>query len=383
VILRGILEQARGNNGAYRRRGHKERCASYCDTRDRDRDRVVHGRSRGPEGPRFCKIGVFTRRHQPQDVVFWAMDEDYPRTLLELERRFCTEEACVEYLAALRWPGGWACPRCAGADARSIRRTRWLCGHCRYEMSVTAGTIFQDSHVPLTIWFRAMWQITSQKNGMSALGLQRVLGLGSYKTAWAMLHKLRRAMVRPGRDRLDGVVEVDEAYWSGEETGAIGRGAEEKALIIVAEEEGGKGIGRIRLRSMPDASSVSKHGFIQEAIAPGSTVRTDGWKHDLGLQGYVHDRQVQSHQEAGEHLLPRVLGVIALLKRWLQGTHQRAIGQQHLDTYLDEFAFRFNRRRSKSRGKLFYRLAQQAVQVGRVPFATLVKPQPVVSGGVK
>src|ERR1019366_4208860 len=141
------------------------------------------------------------------------MHEDYPKTLLELERRFCTEEACVEYLAALRWPGGWACPRCAGADAWAIRRTRWLCGHCRYEMSVTAGTIFQDSHVPLTIWFRAMWQITSQKNGMSALGLQRVLGLGSYKTAWAMLHKLRRAMVRPGRDRLDGVVEVDEAYW--------------------------------------------------------------------------------------------------------------------------------------------------------------------------
>src|ERR1017187_3237252 len=125
------------------------------------------------------------------------MDEDYPRTLLELERRFCTEEACVDYLAALRWPCGWACPRCAGADAWSIRRTRWLCGHCRYEMSVTAGTIFQDSHVPLTIWFRAMWQITSQKNGMSALGLQRVLGLGSYKTAWAMLHKLRRGHGSP------------------------------------------------------------------------------------------------------------------------------------------------------------------------------------------
>jgi hypothetical protein len=112
-------------------------------------------------------------------------------------------------------------------------------------MSVTAGTIFQDSHVPLTIWFRAMWQITTQKNGMSALGLQRVLGLGSYKTAWAMLHKLRRAMVRPGRDRSDGVVEVDEAYWGGEETGAIGRGPEEKALIIVAAEEDGKGIGRV------------------------------------------------------------------------------------------------------------------------------------------
>jgi transposase-like protein len=250
-------------------------------------------------------------------------------------------------------------------------------------MSVTAGTIFQDSHVPLTIWFRAMWQITSQKNGISALGLQRVLGLGSYKTAWAMLHKLRRAMVRPGRDRLDGVVEVDEAYWGGEETGAIGRGTEDKALIIVAAEEDGKGIGRIRLRTIPDASSASLHGFIRQAIAPGSTVRTDGWSAYLGLEGYVHDRQVQSHQDEGEHLLPRVHRVIALLKRWLLGTHQGAIGQEHLDDYLDEFTFRFNRRASKSRGKLFYRLAQQAVQVGPIPFATLVKPQPVVSGGVK
>jgi len=228
-----------------------------------------------------------------------------------------------------------------------------------------------------------MWQIASQKNGMSALGLQRVLGLGSYKTAWAMLHKLRRAMVLPGRDRLDGVVEVDEACWGGEETGAIGRGAEEKALIIVAAEEDGKGIGRIRLQTIPDASSVSLHGFIRETIAPGSTVRSDGWRVYWGLEGYVHDRQVQSHREEGQHLLPRAHRVIALLKRWLLGTHRGAIGQEHLDAYLDEFTFRFNRRTSKSRGKLFYRLAQQAVQVGPVPFAALVKPQPPVSGGVK
>jgi transposase-like protein len=311
------------------------------------------------------------------------MDEDFPKTLLELERRFYTEEACVEYLAALRWPGGWVCPRCAGVDAWSIRRARWLCARCRYEMSVTTGTIFQDSHVPLTIWFRAMWQITSQKNGISALGLQRVLGLGSYKTAWAMLHKLRRAMVRPGRDRLDGVVEVDEAYWGGEETGVIGRQTEDKVLIIIAAEEDGKGIGRIRLRSIPDVTKASLHGFIRQAIAPGSTVRTDGWRAYLGLEGYVHERQVQSHQDEGEHLLPRVHRVIALLKRWLLGTHQGAIGQQHLDDYLDEFTFRFNRRTSKSRGKLFYRLAQQAVQTGPVPFAILVKPQPIALGGVK
>lgn len=311
------------------------------------------------------------------------MDEDYPRTLLELERRFSSEEGCIEYLAALRWAAGWACPRCAGTDAWSIRRARWLCERCRYEMSVTAGTIFQDSHLPLTIWFRAMWQITSQKNGISALGLQRVLGLGSYKTAWAMLHKLRRAMVRPGREQLAGVVEVDEAYWGGEETGTRGRKTELKTRIIVAAEEDGNGIGRIRLRTIPNVSKASLHSFIRQSIAPGSVVRTDGWHAYMGLDGYVHDRQVQMHQPEEEHLLPRAHRVISLLKRWLLGTHQGAVGQEHLDDYLNEFTFRFNRRTSKSRGKLFYRLAQQAVHTEPVPFPTLVKPQPVVQGGVK
>ena len=311
------------------------------------------------------------------------MDEDFPRTLLELERRFSSEEACAEYLATLRWPCGWICPRCAGADVWSIRRSRRRCEKCRYEMSVTAGTILQDSHLPLTVWFRAMWQITSQKNGISALGLQRVLGLGSYKTAWAMLHKLRRAMVRPSRDRLDGVVEVDETYWGGEEPGTDGRGAELKALIAVAAEEDGEGIGRIRLRCVPDATRTTLHGFIAQSVVPGSTVRTDGLPAYLGMEGYIHDRQIQRHQKAGEHLLPRVHRTISLLKRWMLGTHQGAIAHAHLDDYLDEFTFRFNRRTSKSRGKLFYRLAQQAMQTDPVPFAKLVKPQPVGPGGVK
>ena len=241
----------------------------------------------------------------------------------------------------------------------------------------------QDSHLPLTLWLRAMWHVTSQKNGVSALGLQRVLGLGSYKTAWAMLHKLRRAMVRPGRDRLKGAVEVDDTYWGGPEPGLIGRLTEEKALIIVAAEEDGKGIGRIRLRRIPDLTGRSLHGFIAQAVEPGSTVRTDGLKAYRGLDGYVHDQQVQLHQAAGEHLVPRVHRVVSLLKRWLLGTHQGAIGRDHLDDYLDEFTFRFNRRKSASRGKLFYRLAHQAVQVEPAPFATLVKPQPIGGGGVK
>ena len=182
------------------------------------------------------------------------MAEDYPRTLMDFERRFSNESACRVYLFALRWPDGFVCPGCGGRQGLSIRRNLWRCMDCRREASVMAGTIFQDSKLPLALWFRAMWQATSQKNGISALGLQRALGLGSYKTAWAMLHKLRRAMVRPGRDRLRGLVEVDETYWGGEEAGVQGRQTVDKALIVVAAEADGRGIGRIRLRHIPDTS---------------------------------------------------------------------------------------------------------------------------------
>lgn len=242
------------------------------------------------------------------------MTEDYPRTLLELEPRFADNEACRAYLFALRWPGGFVCPRCQGRTAWPTRRGLWLCGNCRHQASVTAGTIFQDSHLPLTTWFRTLWHVTSQKTGVNALGLQHVLGLGSYKTAWAMLHKLRRAMVRPGRDRLTGVVEVDETYWGGAEAGVIGRLTHGKALIVVAAQEDGRRIGRIRLRRVPDLTKGSLHGFIHEAIEPGSTVRTDGLNAYLGLKGYIHDRQIQRKQPAGEHLLPRVHRVVSLLK---------------------------------------------------------------------
>lgn len=311
------------------------------------------------------------------------MKEDYPHALLELEKRFSTDEACRAYLFGLRWPEGWACPRCGGRQAWAVRRNRWRCGGCHYETSVIAGTIFQDSHLSLTMWFRAIWQVTSQKNGASALSLQRVLGLGSYKTAWALLHKLRRAMVRPGRDCLRGVVEVDETYWGGKESGVVGRLTHDKALIIIGAEENGKGIGRVRMRRIPDFTKASLHGFIGQAVEPGSTVRTDGLTAYMGPTGYYHDRQVQRNQEEGEHLLPRVHRVVSLLKRWLMGTHQGSVGLDHLDYYLDEFTFRFNRRTSASRGKLFYRLVQQSVQVVPAPFATLIKSRSVRSGGVK
>ena len=307
------------------------------------------------------------------------MAEDYPRTLLELERRFADEASCRLYLFALRWPDGFVCPRCGGRQGWARSGNLWLCAGCRFHTSVTAGTVFQDSKLPLTTWFRAMWQVTSQKNGMSALGLQRVLGLGSYKTAWAMLHKLRRAMVRPGRERLRGVVEVDETYWGGEETGVRGRGAVEKALIAVAAEAApgrGKAIGRIRLRHIADTKRTTLHAFIAQAIEPGSTVVTDGLASYCGMEGYVHKPSVQKRPPAdAEHLLPRVHRVASLLKRWLLGTHQGAIAHEHLDDYLDEFTFRFNRRTSASRGKLFFRLAQQAAQVEPAPFDSLVTPK--------
>lgn len=309
------------------------------------------------------------------------MAEDYPRTLMELEQRFATDSACREYLFALRWPEGFVCPRCGGRDAWPMRRGLWLCRACRHQVSVTAGTIFQDSHLPLSTWFRAMWHVTSQKPGASALGLQRVLGLGSYRTAWAMLQKLRRAMVRPGRDRLQGAVEVDETYWGSEEEGVIGRLTYRKTLIMVAAEEDGRGIGRIRLHRAPDTSKASLQGFIAQAVEPGSQVRTDGLSSYLGLAGYRHDRQVQRQHPLGAGpLLPRVHLVVSLLKRWLLGTHQGAVRVKHLDYYLDEFTFRFNRRKSASRGKLFYRLAQQAVRVSPVPYESLIKPQPLGGG---
>jgi transposase-like protein len=240
---------------------------------------------------------------------------------------------------------------------------------------VIAGTVFQDTHKPLTMWFRMMWWVTSQKNGASALGLKRVLGLGSYQTAWAWLHKLRRAMVRPSRDRLSGRIEVDETYLGGVEEGLRGRKKERKALIVVAAQENGRAIGRIRMRQIPDASGDSLLPFVQEAIEPGSVVHTDGWLGYQGLaaQGFVHEITLIKGGDASE-LLPRVHRVVSLLKRWLLGTHQGAVSRKHLDYYLDEFTFRFNRRTSRHRGKLFYRLIQQAVAVDPVPYKTLVNP---------
>ena len=300
--------------------------------------------------------------------------EDYPRSLEEFEARFATESACREYLAKLRWPDGFTCPRCRRRGRWSTRRGLLVCTTCGHQASVTAGTIFQDSHKPLAMWFRAIWWVTSQKTGASALGLQRVLGSCSYKTAWTWLHKLRRAMVRPGRERLSGRVEVDESYLGGLEEGVRGRRTLKKALIAVAAEEDGAGIGRIRMRRVRNASARSLHAFVRASVEPGSVVHTDGWDGYVGLdaEGYVHEATPIRGGDASK-LLPRVHRVISLLKRWLMGTHQGAVSHEHLNEYLDEFTFRFNRRTSRHRGKLFFRLLQNAVAMEPTPYPALVK----------
>jgi transposase-like protein len=260
---------------------------------------------------------------------------------------------------------------------------------------VTAGTIFQDTRKPLTLWFRAAWWVTSQKNGASAMGLQRVLGLKSYKTAWTWLHKLRRAMIRPDRDRLTGRIEVDETYVGGLEEGVRGRQTDAKALIIVAAQEDGPGIGRIRMRRILDASAESLMPFVRDSAEPGSIIHTDGWLgyEPLERNGYQHDVTfLRGKKKTPSELMPRVHRLISLVKRWLMGTHQGAVSLEHLDYYLDEFTFRFNRRKSRSRGKLFFRLLQQAVAVDPTPYKAMVKchatpriaqPQHVVATGVK
>jgi transposase-like protein len=301
--------------------------------------------------------------------------EDYPANLMEFNERFATEEACREYLFRLRWPEGFVCPRCAAPKGWPTGRDLWHCAGCGHQVSVTAGTIFQDTHKPIRMWFQARWWVCSQKTGTSAVGLQQALGLGSYQTAWAWLHKLRRAMVRPGRDRLRGLVEVDETYVGGHEDGIIGRGAKDKALVVIAVEKEGRKIGRVRMGLVSSFDAAELGRFVRESVETGSTVRTDGLRSYLALPayGYSHDRILQKeHQETASELMPGVHLVASLLKRWLLGTHQGRVSREHLGYYLDEFTFRFNRRKSTHRGKLFHRLAQQSVQVEPVPYKAMV-----------
>ena len=286
----------------------------------------------------------------------------------EFQDSFATEEGCRQYLLRLRWPEGFRCPRCGNSRAWQMQRRLFRCAECHLETSLTAGTLFQDTRKPLRLWLQAMGYVTNQKQGVNALGLQRLLGWGSYHTAGPWWHKLRRAMVPPGRDRLPGTVQVDETFIGGPRPGKRGRGAEGKVLVLVAAQEEGKRVGRFRLRQIRDASGPALEAAIEGLIAPGSTVRTDSGRGYNGLEARGYSHEVIRHETTlGDNLLPLANRVASLLKRWRLGTQQGAIRPSHLDYYRDEFPFRFNRRTSGSRGKLFYRLVQQAMVLDPLP----------------
>ncbi|AJW47679.1 IS1595-like element ISRama1 family transposase [Ralstonia pickettii] len=308
--------------------------------------------------------------------------KDYPRNWNEFLDRFGTEEACLSYLEGLRWPQGFVCPDCGvAAEPYRSSRTRLMCRSCAHQTTVTAGTIFDKTRTPLRVWLAGAWYLTNQKQGVSALGLQRVLGLGSYQTAWTMLHRFRRAMVRPDRERLKGCVEVDETYLAITDReapiSAINRkNRTSKVLVILAVEMlQPKGFGRIRLQRIQNDGAECVIPFIQASIEPGAQVRTDGSAayRTLSKLGYEHQRNVMLGAEVPAHVsMAGVHRVASLVKRWILGTHHGSVQPEHLDAYLDEFVFRFNRRTSGSRGLLFYRLLQQAVVTGPVTYADVV-----------
>jgi transposase-like protein len=287
----------------------------------------------------------------------------YPSDQMEFEKMFKTEQDCIDYLVTLRWPKGFECPQCGSIRFWEKSKGRFECSDCHKETTVTSNTIFHKTTKPLLVWFHAIWWMVAQKNGVSAKGLQKVLGLGSYQTAWTWLHKFRRLMVLNGRSKLNGIIEVDEVLIGGKKSGKRGRGAEGKSLIAVAVEVKGRKTGRVRLEKIPDASGKSLKDFIEKNIEPSSTIITDGWSSysDLERMGYIHKVQRSVITEGDKDILPNVHRIASLLKRWLLGTHQSYLNKNKLEYYLDEYVFRYNRRTSNSRGLLFMRLIEQAV----------------------
>ncbi len=289
--------------------------------------------------------------------------EDYPEDFEQFITRFATEQDCYNYILRLRWPQGFICPCCQCDRYWHTKRSLLACAECGHQASITSGTVFQGTRKPLRLWFHVMWWMVSQKTGASAKNLQHTMGFRRYETAWTWLHKLRNCMIRPDRNRLKGTVEIDETYIGGTEKDTKGRKAGKKTLVVIAVEVEEKRLGRVRFRIIPDASADSLIPFIRENVTPGSVIRTDGWLGYVPLseEDYEHVvKTIYRSEKTASELLPHVHLVVSLIKRWLLGTHQGAVSRKHLSGYLDEYTFRFNRRLSTHRGKLFYRLMQQA-----------------------
>lgn len=304
----------------------------------------------------------------------------YPKSLGEFQAWFPTDADCLDYLEWLRWPCGFVCLSCGHPGGWRLGDGRFMCTECGSRTSVMAGTIFDRTRTPLTVWFSACWYFATGKDGISALSLKRTLEIGSYQTVWAILHRLRSVLIRPDRERLCGKVEVDETYIGGKEPGLLGGRAKGKKILtcIAVEILQPNGFGRCRIAPVADASAESLHAFIIANIEPGATVITDAWSSYNGLEkkGYFHDcrnqRATSAQGEDPGELMPGVHRIASLAKRWLLGTHQGAVNAAHLPSYLDEFVFRFNRRLSRSRGLLFYRILELAANHGPVRYHDLV-----------
>jgi transposase-like protein len=293
----------------------------------------------------------------------------------EFHAWFRADADCLDYLEWLRWPEAFVCADCGRAGGWRMADGRFRCS-CGVRMSPTAGTIFDKTRTPLTVWFMACWLFASQKDGISALSLKRSLEIGSYQTAWAMLHRLRSVLVRPGRERLQGDVEVDETFIGGEEPGLRGgRQKGKKVLVGVAVERSEpKGFGRCRMVPIADASAETLRAFLVDNVEPGARVITDGWASYPGATKdlYPHEPLKGASGADASKLLPGVHNVSSLAKRWLLGTHQGSVDEAHLASYLNEFVFRFNRRRSRSRGLVFYRVLELAVAHEPVRYRDLI-----------
>ena len=309
------------------------------------------------------------------------LPDDLPRDLPGFLERFGTDEQCREYLIRARWPEGFCCAACGHDRCHALRSRLVLeCAACGKQHSYMAGTIFEQTKTGLARWFLAIWLVTASKGGISAMELKRQMGFGSYQTAWSWLHKIRRAMVAPDRRPLVGRVEADETYLGAARPGRGGRGAAGKAKVAGAVESGrgsarGRRLGRLRLAAVADASAASLEGFLGRNVAKPATIATDGWSGYAGLPaaGYQHE-PVNLARSWGDAVLrlPAIHLVFGLAKRWLLGTHHGAVSQKHLQAYLDEFVFRFNRRTAKGIAHRFARLIEHAVLTAPHPYRAIV-----------
>ncbi len=290
------------------------------------------------------------------------MFEDFPKNELEFDRRFHHEQACLDYLFQLRWPEGFICPDCGHRAHWKSSRALYLCRKCQKQISVTSGTIFHGAKKSLVVWFKALWWFSTRKSGVNALALQQQLGLGSYRTAWCWLQKFRTCTIFTDRKPLSGKIEADEFYLGGGHSGKRGRGADHKCKVAVAVERQGRKLGRLRLQVIDDCSSSQLLPFIRNNVVTSSQVSTDGWKGYNGLEkDFIHNRVISAHSVNKESVLPGVHLIVSLVKRVILGTFHGRFDPEYLQRYLEEYVFRFNRRSSKSLGKRFWRMMQQAV----------------------